>query len=493
MNTQTATITAVENYGPAIVAVGNALYGYELGRAPALSKGPDADGFISTITYLKENVDFKFNHGTEFWENRICPMEDVNPASADGTEYELNYAAADKKFKVATAGWYKLSINPATLVAKFETLTSLPIENLYIVGDATEAAWTAGKALEFEHLDDGSFRWRGYLTTGQFKFIDEKTFNHSICPEDGGVTFETGQEYNLKYDGQWKDIGGWDKKFTVSTAGYYSVTVTVDGFSLKAKIDVFSPDFDFIINTTRPASEYTSIYGDIIFEAGGQLTGIGNEGLTVNGLVKYRRVFTPWQWYAVGFPFAPASYPSEFGVKAYNGNAFDDSEEINAGEGYIIQFPDDFEDTEVVFTSETGVTLKNLTEDDLDAALALAESNHYYLVANPSVNNLTLSTADKYYIYNGSDSFHLLTSGTATVKPFESFVVANDVAQNLLEPYLNIDNATALEPLHLNDPVIHTEYYNLQGQKVQYPVRNSLYIVKKTHSSGQVDTVKIIK
>ncbi|MDR1119773.1 MAG: SusF/SusE family outer membrane protein, partial [Dysgonamonadaceae bacterium] len=244
MNTLKVTITAAENYGPAIVAVGNALYGYELGRAPALSKGPDADGFVSTITYLKENEEFKFSHGTEFWENRICPMEDVNPASVDGTEYELNYASADKKFKVATAGWYKLSINPVALTAKFEALTTLPLENLYIAGDATEAGWTAGNAREFKNLGDGSFRWRGYLTEGQFKFIDEKTFNHSICPEDDDITFTNGQEYNLKYDGQWKNTGGWDKKFAVSTDGYYSVTVTVDGLSLKAVIDAISPGYE---------------------------------------------------------------------------------------------------------------------------------------------------------------------------------------------------------------------------------------------------------
>jgi outer membrane protein assembly factor BamB len=266
---------------------------------------------------------------------------------------------------------------------------------------------------------------------------------------------------------------------------------------------------DFIVNSTCPANDYTLNYGNIIFEADGQLTGIGSEGLTVNGLVKYRNTFTPKQWYAVGFPFAPASYwgdftenadlyiwngtYGDFWVKDYDGNTFNDSQTMEAGKGYIIQFPNDFNDAEVVFTSETGVSLKNITENDLDAALALAESNHYYLVANPSANNLTLSTANKYYIYNGIDNFNLLASGTVTVKPFESFVVANGVAQNSLRSSLSVDNVTALEPLHLNDPVVGTEYYNLQGQKVQYPVRNNLYIVKKTHSSGKTDTVKIIK
>ncbi|MDR0700647.1 MAG: PQQ-binding-like beta-propeller repeat protein, partial [Tannerella sp.] len=40
---------------------------------------------------------------------------------------------------------------------------------------------------------------------------------------------------------------------------------------------------DFIINTTRPASDYTLNYGDIIFESNGQLTDIGSDGLAVEG------------------------------------------------------------------------------------------------------------------------------------------------------------------------------------------------------------------
>jgi hypothetical protein len=264
----------------------------------------------------------------------------------------------------------------------------------------------------------------------------------------------------------------------------------------------------FIVNTICSATGYTSGYGDIIFESDGQLTDINSSGLTVNGVVKYKKTFIPKQWYAVGFPFAPESYwgdfeenpdlyiwngtYGDFWVKDYSGEAFNDSQTMEAGIGYIVQFPDDFEDVEVIFTSDEGVILKNITENDLDAVLALSESNRYYLVANPSVSNLTLSATDKYYIYDGSDSFELLTSGTTTVKPFESFVVANGVAQNSLKASLNIDNVTALEQLHWNDPVVGTEYYNLQGQKVQCPIKNSLYIVKKIHASGKADTIKTV-
>jgi hypothetical protein len=240
------------------------------------------------------------------------------------------------------------------------------------------------------------------------------------------------------------------------------------------------------------------------------LTGIGEGGLTIPGVVKYKKTFTPKQWYAVGFPFAPASYwgdftenpdlyiwndtdeNGDFWVKSYNGtaNSFEYSTEMAAGTGYIIQFPEDFTEKEVIFTSAQGVTLKNITETDLDNTLALAESG-YYLLANPSVNNLELSTANKYYIYNGSNCFVLLQSGSATVKPFESFVVAKGITGEL-RASLDIQTVTALEQLQWNDPVVRTEYYNLQGMKVLSPAKNDLYIVKTTHASGKTSAIKRI-
>jgi hypothetical protein len=271
-----------------------------------------------------------------------------------------------------------------------------------------------------------------------------------------------------------------------------------------------SDNHELVIPTgsSRPAGTYTNI----IFNNNSQLTGIGEGGLTIPGVVKYKKTFAPMQWYAVGFPFALANSWSDFTdnpylsiwnnsegdfwVKSYDGvnNKFEYSTEMMANTGYIIQFPNAFTGKEVIFTSETGVTLKNITEGNLDEALALAD-NGYFLVANPSVSDLELSAsaANKYYIYNSStNNFGLLQSGSATVKPFESFVVAKGIESSVLRSSLNIQEVTALEQLQWNDPVVRTEYYNLQGMKVLSPAKNGLYIVKKTHTSGKTSTIKRI-
>ncbi|OJV40709.1 MAG: hypothetical protein BGO29_05745 [Bacteroidales bacterium 36-12] len=352
MNTLKCTITALENT-PTIVAVGNALYGFDLGRTPSLSKGPDADGFIYTYTYLKANEELKFSNGTEFWENRICPMEDINPTATDGTLYNLNHVSDDKKFKVSTDGWYKISINPTTMQGKFETITELPIENLYIVGDATETGWTESDALAFKQPDENTFEWRGYLTAGQFKFIDEKTFNHSICPEDGDVTFTNGQEYNLKYDGQWKNTGGWDKKFIVSTAGYYSATVVVDGLSLKATINSIIPDYNsmHLVGSATPADYEFDTECPMTLVEDGVFTWTGSLN---SGEVKFRAAVGSWDD-AFGAVDANINIESETTYDLYwrplNSAAKDFKFIVSESGKYIIDL--NLNTKQVVFTKDT--------------------------------------------------------------------------------------------------------------------------------------------
>ena len=42
------------------------------------------------------------------------------------------------------------------------------------------------------------------------------------------------------------------------------------------------------------------------------------------------------------------------------------------------------------------------------------------------------------------------------------------------------------------EEVIKTEYYNLQGQMIKYPVLNNVYLVKKTFASQKTEVVKAI-
>ncbi|GHT08999.1 hypothetical protein FACS189426_06090 [Bacteroidia bacterium] len=268
---------------------------------------------------------------------------------------------------------------------------------------------------------------------------------------------------------------------------------------------------------TKSASAYVS--GDIIFQSNedeataeqftGQLTIPVGTTLTVTGVVKLEKTFKINTWYPIGFPFTMASYWGDFAenpelyiydegmswgdfwVKSYNsdGDNFIYSDVINPNAGYILQFPSAFNGIKVTFISAEGQELKNIDETGLDAALSLSEEG-YYLVANPSVNNLTLTTLNKYYIYNRTtNNFALLTTGSAVIKPFEAFVVAHNII-GMLRTSLGMDVATALENIRLNDHVIKTEYYTLQGIRVQQPTIPGIYIVKKVYASQETEITK---
>jgi hypothetical protein len=276
---------------------------------------------------------------------------------------------------------------------------------------------------------------------------------------------------------------------------------------------------DFVIGATKSAAEYNpALHGDIIFQsddntATGQLTNIPPEGLAVNGAVKLKKTFTPKTWYPIGFPFDVASVSidrngdpnheveasttgidKDYWLKTYDNTSdrFEYNQAIVGKKGYIIQFPTDFNGKEVTFTSTGTPVLKNVAESGLTFTLT---GSGYHLVANLSANNLTLNTADKYYIYNrDANNFDLLQSGnTAVIKPFEAFIVVHNV-QGPLKSSLNIEEATALEPLNVigGEAAVKIEYYTLQGLKVNQPHREGVYIVKKEYASGKSEVSKII-
>jgi hypothetical protein len=265
---------------------------------------------------------------------------------------------------------------------------------------------------------------------------------------------------------------------------------------------------------TKSAGEYT--IGNIVFQSDdalgtGQLTGIPPGGLQVTGVVKLEKIFTPKKWYPIGFPFEIASIwgdfetdpeleiydesteHGDFWLQSYDGasDEFGYSDTFTPNTGYAIQFPEDFEDIEVTFISETDPTLYNTTASTFSAG--------YTLIANPSVGNVTeIEDADYYYQYASSviNNFGLLDGDMTDtpLKPFESVVVAKSI-EGTLRSSLGNGQITGLGKLisgKANDRIIETQYYNLQGQKTAKPVNDGLYIVKNTYDSNRVEFTKIV-
>jgi hypothetical protein len=300
---------------------------------------------------------------------------------------------------------------------------------------------------------------------------------------------------------------------------------------------------NYVINTdskdrtgaTATASAYsTSDYQNIIFKSDDALSGelAGASGLSVSGVVKLVKTFKTSQWYPVGFPFAINNISIKYGattvtgviydgdqnsqqftdngsancnffVKKYDGatNVFLFTPSIAPNKGYIVEFiKADFgnaDEVEVTFTSPTGPSLTSATSQSNHTVAY--DGNDYTLVVNPYVSSITdgLSGAGAYYQYNYSASeprFDLVDETTLStpLRPFEAIVAVP--AGNTIRRSIGtgLGNYTALDLVEVNDPVITTKYYSLQGIEIKKPIENGLYIVKKIHASKKEDVSKII-
>ncbi|MDR1682314.1 MAG: hypothetical protein LBS25_02845 [Candidatus Symbiothrix sp.] len=268
--------------------------------------------------------------------------------------------------------------------------------------------------------------------------------------------------------------------------------------------------------------------GDIIFNGNAQLSNASE--LSVSGVVRVVKTLATDQWHALCFPFAIDNISVAYGASTKGGVIYDGQGAINSEEaptggnaasaniyaatydgsdfvlagttaltantGYILAFPkSDFGDADAVtvtFTSEENPTLNSASD-------APSISN-YQLVANPNVANLLPSGATQYYQLNGNGTnFERCTS--PQYKPFESYI--GYVGSAPAKAALNIGETDVITGIidkglqaPVSDPVVETQYYNLQGVHVRannyLPLQSGVYIVRKIHKSGAITISKSI-
>ena len=108
---------------------------------------------------------------------------------------------------------------------------------LYLVGEATPAGWNENLPEELVAIGNDCFLWDGWLTTGEFKFLNTLgDWDSSIVTSTPGLVFESGVKYDLYYR------NGTDNKFVNNTPGY--VRIVVDLRNMK-------------VNFRRPALAFT--------------------------------------------------------------------------------------------------------------------------------------------------------------------------------------------------------------------------------------------
>jgi len=111
-------------------------------------------------------------------------------------------------------------------------------DKLYIVGDATEAGWNPGAALEMTSVETGVFTWTGLLSDNskdqaRFKFIVAREWHPSISCRfnvNGHLMLTSCVESDL-YERPISNEG-YDNAFQVSSNGTYSIHVDLNTMKL---------------------------------------------------------------------------------------------------------------------------------------------------------------------------------------------------------------------------------------------------------------------
>ncbi|MCQ2337069.1 MAG: SusF/SusE family outer membrane protein [Paludibacteraceae bacterium] len=107
-------------------------------------------------------------------------------------------------------------------------LSASAIENVYLIGQATPAGWSAGDAVPMTAEGNNVFTYTGTFTNGEFKFtcVQGEWFPRIVAVK-AGIIVEPGKTYDVLYGENDKDPDApEDFKFYIY-AGTYSLTLTM--------------------------------------------------------------------------------------------------------------------------------------------------------------------------------------------------------------------------------------------------------------------------
>lgn len=233
-------------------------------------------------------------------------------------------------------------------------------DNLYVVGDACDAGWDAGKSLPMEKQDGQNiFTWEGKLLdkTGDngkrgFKFLTQKAWEGSISvgdPESEYVTITSGQEEALRVVS-----GGKDNRFQVPETATYRIVVNTDAMTMTC-------------TKTGDAEETADL--NQLYMVGDALNGYEHEGFVE--MPKHSAGIFVWKGELKAGTF---KFQNKANSWAENINPADDVT-FEAGEGYALTY----KSADKKFTvAEAGeyvilVNLKEMTFKAENAALGTIE------------------------------------------------------------------------------------------------------------------------
>jgi hypothetical protein len=195
--------------------------GWSLDNATPLVQNA-SDHFIFTFTGVFTAGEFKIATAKDF--NAPFYRPTTNDPDLSATTVQLNAGNPDNKWKIITAGIYKVTLNlhNNTISIVNQAILTPPYSQLWLVGDATPGGWSLDIATPLirDAVNPFIFTYTGALVAGEFKIATAKDFGApfyrpTINHPDLSAT--TVQVTAGDPDNKWQ--------VTAATAGNYKITL----------------------------------------------------------------------------------------------------------------------------------------------------------------------------------------------------------------------------------------------------------------------------
>ncbi len=184
--------------------------------------------YAGTLT-LKEGTDLELKFlAQKNWGTQYGPTTDGEAITTAGTFSLVKPASGDPKYHTTLTEDTKFSV-AIDIAAGTLTLTPYKLTTMWMIGDAV-GGWNFDKngiEMSLSATEDSVFTWTGDLQAGDLKFCGNKG-NYSN--DAFGATVANTELTTGKHDIQ--AIDGDDKKFNVTTADTYSLTLDLKAMTL---------------------------------------------------------------------------------------------------------------------------------------------------------------------------------------------------------------------------------------------------------------------
>lgn len=222
-------IAAADVMPEALFAVGNATeIGWTIENAIEMTETGWGKYAGTLVLKAGENLELKFHTSNSFSSDQYGPQTDGEEIKAAGEYSLVKKVEGDPKYHTTLTADTQFDV-ALDITAGTMTLAPHPITTMWMIGDAV-GGWNFddnGIQMTLSTDEDSVFTWAGDLSAGEMKFCGIKWnyTTNAFGAVEADAELKTGSLAVQAVDGN-------DKKFKVTTAGKYSLTLNLKTMTL---------------------------------------------------------------------------------------------------------------------------------------------------------------------------------------------------------------------------------------------------------------------